>query len=133
MLAVAARELADGLSMLVVALILISHCCWRPRGASAGRQWSCMPLELRGAVRRLLVAYVTEGCRRACETGTRRAIEPRSGRRFWSQRQGPFMERIFCHVRGRLRLERPRHAQSAVERCCICFVLSAYSSVLMCQ
>ena len=34
-----------------------------------------MPLELRGAVRRLLVAYVTEGFRRACETGTRRAIE----------------------------------------------------------
>ena len=61
MLAVAARELADGLSMLVVALILISHCCWRPRGASAGRQWSCMLLERRGAVRRLLVAYVTEG------------------------------------------------------------------------
>ena len=60
MLAVAARELADGLSMLVVALILISHCCWRPRGASAGRQWSCMLLERRGAVRRLLVAYVRD-------------------------------------------------------------------------
>ena len=99
MLAVAARELADGLSMLVVALILISHCCWRPRGASAGRQWSCMLLERRGAVRRLLVAtvaYVTEGCRRACETGTRRAIEPRSGRRFWSQRLEPLVERSSC-------------------------------------
>ena len=132
MLAVAARELADGLSMLVVALILISlllaaaGCVsWAPAAANG--------CERRGAVRRLLVAYATEGCRRACEIGSRRAIAPRSGRRFWSQRQGPFMERIFCHVRGRLRLERPRHAQSAVERCCICFVLSAYSSVLMCQ
>ena len=55
-----------------------------------------MPLELRGAVRRLLVAYVTEGCRRACETGTRRAIEPRSGRRFWSQRLEPLVERSSC-------------------------------------
>ena len=132
MLAVAAFALAGAASTALVAWALIWplwaalwRVSWSPAAANG--------CERRGAVRRLLVAYATEGCRRACEIGSRRAIAPRSGRRFWSQRQGPFMERIFCHVRGRLRLERPRHAQSAVERCCICFVLSAYSSVLMCQ
>ena len=95
MLAVAAFALAGAASTALVAWALIWplwaalwRVSWSPAAANG--------CERRGAVQRLLVAYATEGCRRACETGTRRAIEPRSGRRFWSQRLEPLAKRSSC-------------------------------------
>jgi hypothetical protein len=88
--ATAVRAVPSSPSLRVRSLALRARCflLWlcsarygRPTGASAGRRRAPAVRERRSAVRRLLVAYATEGCRRACELGGRRAVAPRRGRR----------------------------------------------------